>query len=77
MQNYTKGIKNRLMQQYSNISGADNIISAIDKACEQAQRAGDIIHTLKNFLCEKGTTFIAYNPNKIVKKGKKKLVIRF
>jgi signal transduction histidine kinase len=68
MQNYTKGIKNRLMQQYSNISGADDIISAIDKACEQAQRAGDIIHTLKNFLCEKGTTFIAYNPNKIVKK---------
>ncbi len=48
---YTQACQRRLKKMYGeNLSS--EIYEALSKSSEQAQRAGDIIHTLKDFLCE-------------------------
>lgn len=47
--NYANGCKRHLQKKYGNTL-PDNVLVALDKNCEQAQRAGDIIHALKSYV---------------------------
>ena len=63
--NYINGSKKRLEKRYGDDLSHD-IIGALNKASEQAERTGNIIHSLKNFLCDEEIKYQPYNINTIV-----------
>ena len=65
LMNYSNGCKRILEKTYGK-SLPDNIRDALDRSCEQAQRAGDIIHALKNYFNNDLTNKTENNINTLI-----------
>jgi len=63
--NYTNGCRHIL---HNNFDGKlpTKVTEALDKSCEQAQRAGDILHTLKDYFSDSVTKKELYDINQII-----------
>lgn len=63
--NYTNGCK-RILQSSLNVELPAKVVEALDQTCKQAHRAGDILHTLKNYFSETAEAKELHNINDII-----------